>query len=117
MMIGANRPCLAVLLCLLLVLTGQSLAVARVLPGPSGQVALCTGSGPVMVHVDENGEPTAPPHFCPDGALSLLNAVAAPETATQWIGRETRISGRIGGTVNRKRHDPVWRARDPPEAV
>ncbi|NOC84306.1 hypothetical protein [Ruegeria sp. HKCCD6428] len=63
-------------LSLLLVLTGQGLAVSRGMDRAVGQMVLCTGTGPVVVYMDENGQPTAPPHYCPDYALSLMGAVA-----------------------------------------
>ncbi|MBI6630160.1 hypothetical protein [Pontibaca salina] len=117
MRIGRFRPYFAAVLGLLLVLTSQSLAVARVSPAPVGQMELCTGTGPVMVYFDENGEPSGAPHFCPEGALSLIVALAAPETITQWVGRETRMSGRQDGVAADNRSTSNWRARDPPELV
>lgn len=117
MIVGPIRPYLAFALCLLMGLTSQSLAVARVSTGPAGQVTLCTGTGPVMVYVDENGAPTGPPHFCPEAALSLIMAVAAPEAAVQWMGRETRMSGRTGAVAIIKYHSIISRARDPPDLV
>ena len=50
------------------------MAVARGLPGPSGQMVICTGTGPVMVSVDADGAPVGTPHICPDAALSLIQA-------------------------------------------
>lgn len=73
------RTYLAIMLALMLVLTGQSMAVARGSAGPAGQMTLCTGAGPVMVYVDENGAPTGPPVICPEFALSLLMAIAMPD--------------------------------------
>jgi hypothetical protein len=65
---------------LLIVLTGQAAAVAHAAPGPSGQIELCTGAGPVMVYLDADGEPVGPPVYCPDFALSLILALdAAPD--------------------------------------
>ena len=63
---------LAIALSLMLVFTGQSLAVARGMPGPSGQMVICTGQGPVMISVDADGNPAGAPHICPDGALALI---------------------------------------------
>ena len=51
-------------------------AEARTRPLPAGMATLCTGTGPVMVHVDKDGQPVGPPVLCPDFALSLLQAVA-----------------------------------------
>lgn len=79
------------LLVLLLILTGQSMAVARGASGPAGQMILCTGTGPVQVFVDEEGQPTAPPRYCPDCALTLLDHVA-PALA---VARKVELSGRI----------------------
>ncbi|MGB2203492.1 MAG: hypothetical protein ACPH5G_19335 [Pseudooceanicola atlanticus] len=63
---------LPAVLSLLLLATAQAAAVAHAAPGPAGQMELCTGTGPVMVYVDENGTPTGPPVYCPDFALSLI---------------------------------------------
>lgn len=68
----ALRPYIALVLALLLTFTGQSMAVARGMPNASGEIVLCTGTGPVSVLVDEDGQPVGPPHICPDCALSLI---------------------------------------------
>lgn len=68
------RTYLAITLSLILVLTGQSMAVARGKPDPSGQMVICTGTGPVMISVDARGNPAGPTHICPDAALSLIQA-------------------------------------------
>ena len=78
---SAFHKFLPVILSLLLVLTGQSIAVSRGVDMATGQMVLCTGNGPVVVHVDANGQPTAPPHYCPDYALTLLGAVADAQPA------------------------------------
>jgi len=76
------RTYLALTLAALLTLTGQSIAVARGMPGPSGMMELCTGTGPVMVYVDAQGQPTAPPRYCPDDAFHVLSIVALPDAVT-----------------------------------
>jgi len=70
----------ALLLSLLLVLTGQGAAVARGAPLPAGMAELCTGSGPVMVAVDAQGRPVGPQVLCPDLAAMLAKPVAPPVT-------------------------------------
>ncbi|WP_050603241.1 hypothetical protein [Ruegeria sp. 6PALISEP08] len=72
---------LPVVLSLLLVLTGQGLAMSRGMDKAVGQMVLCTGTGPVVVYMDESGQPTAPPHYCPEYALSLLGAIAVADPA------------------------------------
>ena len=64
-------------LCLatLVVLTAQSAALARTMPDATGQMVICTGTGPMMVYVDANGEPTGAPQICPEYALGLIVAL------------------------------------------
>lgn len=74
-----RRYILPYLMVLLVVMTGQAAAVAHAAPGPSGQVELCTGSGPVMVYLDADGQPMGDPVYCPDFALSLILALDLAE--------------------------------------
>jgi len=85
------RSLLALALALVLVLTGQGMAVARGMSGPDGTMVICTGAGPVTVYVDADGTPMAPPHICPDCALSLIQtgvggdpALYRPGAVTVW---------------------------------
>lgn len=116
-MISHLRRYIALSLVLLLVLTGQSMAVARGSTDVAGQMVLCTGTGPVMVYVDENGAPVAPPQYCPDTALSLLAAVALPDFSLTpiHVARQlnpARIVVRVMGL-----NLPPHMARGPPFAV
>jgi len=101
----------------LLLVTGQSMAVARGAAGPAGELVLCTGSGPVVILVDEDGAPVAPPHYCPDCVLSFLDHVAVDHVmVAQSLTRVARLwasgTGRVAG------HGPlVLRARAPPMFV
>ena len=113
-----RRSFIAVALSLVLVLSAQSMALARTAPGPAGVMVLCTGTGPMTVLVDETGTPIAPGHVCPDCAMGLfaatLPAVAGlPEllshTRKPWI--LTPASGQAGAAV---RLPP---ARAPPRAA
>ncbi|WP_299351863.1 hypothetical protein [uncultured Shimia sp.] len=70
------RKQIAILLVAVLVLTGHSMAIARGMPTASGVMELCTGSGPVMIAVDAEGNPTGHTHICPEFSLSLMDAVA-----------------------------------------
>ncbi|MEX0338129.1 MAG: hypothetical protein AB3N11_03725 [Arenibacterium sp.] len=77
----------------LLVVTGHSMAIARGHSDAiSGTLVICSGTEVVMVHLDENGEPTEVPRFCPDGVLALfivgtggegVSAIAAGELQKQ----------------------------------
>ena len=71
------RALIAYALVAVVVLTGQVMATARTMPDATGEMVICTGSGAVTVHLDEDGNPTGPPHICPDCVMSLLVAVDA----------------------------------------
>ena len=66
-----NRSLIAVVLACVLALTSQSMAVARGASAATGQMMLCTGTGPVAVYLDAKGRPTSAPHICPDSALNI----------------------------------------------
>jgi len=86
------RQYLAILLALMLSFTGQAMAVARGASSASGQMVICSGNGPLIVSVDENGQPTGPPYICPDYALSLIAATGdAPNFPTSPIGRKSTL--------------------------
>lgn len=104
----------ALLLSLLLAVTGQALAVARGAPLPAGQVQLCTGSGPVMVFLDKDGQPVKPPHFCPQGVLSLLNAVALAALPLVLASRLILVTAPLADRRGRTLRQPPAQARDPP---
>ncbi|NVO57245.1 hypothetical protein HW561_15740 [Rhodobacteraceae bacterium B1Z28] len=74
------KKVLPFVLSLLLVLTGQAVAASRGMEQAVGQMVLCTGTGPVVVYMDENGQPTSSPQYCPDYAQILLGAVAVAHT-------------------------------------
>ncbi|WP_239113232.1 hypothetical protein [Shimia biformata] len=76
---NAMRAYLSAILVAALVLTGHSMAIARGMPGAAGWMELCTGTGPVMVAMDADGQPTGESHICPDFSLSLLDHVAPTE--------------------------------------
>lgn len=71
---------LPIALSLLVILTGQGMAASRGMDRVVGQMVLCTGTGPVVVYMDAEGQPTQDPHLCPEYVMTLLGAivVAAP---------------------------------------
>jgi len=72
------RPLVAILLAAMLAFGSGAMAVARGQAAAAGAVVLCTGEGIVSVPVDLSGNPVGPAHICPDCALSLFAAHAAP---------------------------------------
>lgn len=72
-MVGIVKPFAGVLLAAVLVLTGQSMVVARGAAAATGQIEICIGADIVKVYVDRDGQPTQAPHICPDCVLSFAD--------------------------------------------
>jgi hypothetical protein len=53
-------------LCLMLLVTGQSMAAQRGAAAATGQMVICIGLETVTVYVDDEGNPTTAPHICPE---------------------------------------------------
>lgn len=111
------RRYLALVLVAVMVLTSQSMAVARGATGPAGQIVLCTGTGPVAVYVDDDGQPTGAPHICPDCALHLLDAFAAPDIAPAPLVTAPRKQRFTTAAPHAETRAFAPSARDPPAAV
>ncbi|SLN59071.1 hypothetical protein PEL8287_03184 [Roseovarius litorisediminis] len=110
------RPYLGFALCLMLAITSHSAAVARGAPGPAGQMVLCTGTGPVTVLVDAQGQPTGAVHICPDYALALFAALDSPAALPLYFANSTLLH-----TIEIKPEieifeRPAFQARAPPLA-
>lgn len=71
------RSYLCGFLALILVLTGQSVAMARGMPLAAGLIEICSGGRAIMIMVDENGEPTGGAHICPEFTLNITDPVPA----------------------------------------
>lgn len=108
---------LGALLVVVIALTAQSAAVARTMPDASGQMVICTGTGPVMVYFDESGEPIAPPHICPDYALSLIIALdvsdLVPAASGAWQSQKHGFALHTGPILRLG----TPRARGPPVLI
>ncbi|PTQ75638.1 hypothetical protein [Celeribacter persicus] len=91
-----TRTIKAVLVAFLLIVTSQSMAVARgTMRDASGAVVLCTGTGPITVLTDADGQPIGPSHICPDCALSVIAGLADAfdlQPPTQQVLRFTPLS-------------------------
>jgi len=111
------RRAFGLILALMLALTGQGLAVARTAPDAAGHIVLCTGAGPVMVYVDAEGKPTRAPHYCPDGALGLLDLAVAPDPAPRVLVARPLARQHAAALTRHPRVGATPRARAPPRAV
>ncbi len=111
------RKYLAITLSVMLVFTSHSMAVARGMPGPDGQMVICTGQGPVMISVDAQGNPVGPSHICPDAALSLLQAAlvtpdmmaCAPQSYRQVSFLQTALAASTRAAAPQARGPPQLR--------
>lgn len=76
-MVTVLKPAAGLLLALMLVVTGQSMVVARGAAAATGQIEICIGAEIVKVYVDRDGQPTQAPHICPDCVLSFAEGAPA----------------------------------------
>lgn len=116
-MIRALRPLAAIALALVLVLTAQSMAVARGAPGIAGTVTLCTGTGPVTLLTDAEGQPLGPSHICPDCTLTLGTAPAGPVLALSPVALRIEPLLPRDTSVRLDAGPQPFSARDPPAVV
>ena len=107
----------SLVLSLALVLTGQSMAIARGMAPAADQIVICTGTGPVMILIDSEGNPTAPSHLCPDCALSLLQAVFPPETGLSGLAGWRKVEMHYVAIVVADPGPAFSHARDPPSGL
>jgi len=116
-MMRSLRPYLALCLALLLTLTSQTMATARGAPTPVGQAVLCTGTGPVTILVDAEGQPTGQVHICPDCALNFLDGVPAPLAKAATVPQVTSVQAIEFRDEIQPSAPQAFAARAPPEAV
>lgn len=72
------RIFLGLFLALTVALTAHSAAARQGERDAAGRMVICTGTGPVTIYVDSEGQPVTPPHHCPDCVMHVLDAVAQP---------------------------------------
>lgn len=111
-----SRICAALLMALVIV-TAQGAAHARGMADPAGKMVICTGTGPVMVYMDEDGQPTQAPHLCPEFALSLILDVAGfdPTVTRDVVTRAAEAA--VVRVMPRRAHFATAQARAPPALV
>ena len=109
---------LTALLALGLVVSGHAAASAKGASPATGHMVLCIGTGLVVVFTDEDGQPTAAPHLCPDCMLAGLLGLPVAETVLVHV--ELPAKSMVWQSENVR---PAWlhitaaRARAPPLPV
>lgn len=115
---AAMRIYLAILLSLCLGLTSQTMALARGMETPAGEMVLCVGTQTVTVYYDDQGQPVSAPHYCPD--------CSAVQDAAVLVNLAPRVERPLGTGVQLRRELLRWRlaqavraatARGPPVLV
>ncbi|WP_425041170.1 hypothetical protein [Primorskyibacter sp. S187A] len=105
---------ISLVLSVTLLLTAETMAMARGATAAVDEIILCTGHGPSSVYVDSDGEPTSAPHICPDCALFFAAVSgASPDAALVEV---LVTLGFAPETVDATPADPriAQRARAPP---
>jgi len=74
------RTYLALFLACAMALTAHSAAAMRGMPDASGQIVICTGTGPETITVEADGQPVTPSHDCPECITLILDAVTLGES-------------------------------------
>jgi len=69
---------LTLLLVLAVTLTAHSAGAMRGMRDAAGQIVICTGTGPVVIYVDADGQPARAPENCPDCIMLGMDAMAPP---------------------------------------
>ena len=111
------RISLALMLALVVTLTGHASASAKGARDASGQMVICAGNGPVTIYTNEDGQPTQAPHFCPDCVMHLLDAVSGPDDVVLRSYGGQAFDG-LGIQVQSSRLMPLKAtARAPPSCV
>lgn len=117
MMTRPRRSLSAIVLALLLAVTGMTMAVARGQTRIAGEIVICSGYGLTTITVDQNGNPVEEVQICPDMALGLMAALAhAPLVVERPAGRVSDLI-LVDPRLLHSRSYAVARARGPPVAV
>lgn len=113
-MLRRFSPFLSVLLALVIAVAAVHVGAIRGQAKAAGSIVLCTGTGPVSVAVDADGQPVGPVHVCPDCAMSLLAAADAPAVAVERVAMTRRVSFQGTHVAGASRGLVGPRARGPP---
>jgi len=108
------RDTCGMVLATLIVITALHVGAARGQAQVAGSIVLCTGSGPVIVTVDADGQPTGHAKTCPDCVMSILAGPDVPAARLLAAGRLRRLPlgrSRVLGRSHAVRCPP---ARGPP---
>ncbi|PCJ08223.1 MAG: hypothetical protein COB16_07740 [Rhodobacteraceae bacterium] len=72
------RSYLTLFLVLAVTLTAHSAGAMRGMRDAAGQMVICSGSGPMVIYVDSDGQPARAPYDCPDCISMSVDALTPP---------------------------------------
>jgi len=81
------RSYLTLFLALAVTLTAHSAGALQGMRDATGQIVICSGSGPQVIYVDSDGQPARVPHDCPDCITPGMDALA-PSQRPQHVSPE-----------------------------
>ncbi|OUS37378.1 hypothetical protein A9Q94_06070 [Rhodobacterales bacterium 56_14_T64] len=81
------RSYLTLFLVLAVTLTAHSAGALQGMRDATGQIVICSGSGPLVIYVDSDGQPARAPHDCPD-CITLGMDALAPSQRPQHVAPE-----------------------------
>ena len=106
------------LLALILSVGSLQMALARTAPVPVGEMVLCTGSGPVTVAIDAEGNPTGQVHYCPDcAAVSFAALDIGPTVLPRPASLARPLHGAAPTEANTPQASICPQSRGPPLPV
>ena len=75
------RSYLTMFLVLAVTLTAHSAGAMRGMRDATGQIVICSGTGPVVIYVDADGQPARAPGNCPDCITLNMDLTVGPQQA------------------------------------
>lgn len=113
-MMHTLRIFFGLILALTVALTAHSAAARQGERDAAGRIVICTGTGPVAIYVDSEGQPVTPPHSCPDCMMHVLDAVTPPVTLGLPVGGCSTASTEFDAAQATVQFIPDACARAPP---
>ncbi|MFP7672614.1 hypothetical protein ACG74X_04560 [Marivita sp. S0852] len=107
-------------LCVLLLVIGFAsvqLAAARGQAPAVGTMVICTGTGPIHILVDENGDPTGAVMVCPDYALAFFADITGSTPQAKRVDLLTSLWTSRTRARAAEQEAPSSHARGPPISV
>jgi hypothetical protein len=111
------RSLTALSLALMLALTAVAMDLGRGYAMRADQVVICTDAGPVVVGIDQDGQPLHADHHCPYCALSQVALQAVPNRAAPHALRVAPVRWTLAAQREPPAGVRIISARGPPQRL